>query len=169
MALTTCEDCGGSVSTSAAACPQCGRPNNAAAPPPVVAQPDPPKRRSVVEAGCLTVVIVVGGLVLLSVLGAVLSGDSVKPSKSYSHLRPGHVGHTRGGHWACHSYDGMDAFFTAAGDRDEATMSAMAARGECFRFKDHVQARILERPFGSNDLKVRAAGNEVWTTVTAIK
>ncbi len=70
MALIECPDCGGQLSTEAAACPHCGRPGK---PTPAVAPPEvPPPRQAFSSSsgtkgiGCLTIVGIVGVFLYVS-------------------------------------------------------------------------------------------------------
>lgn len=89
MALTKCVDCGREVSTSAAACPNCGAPVRGASPPPLPGVPPPlpkPKRRRpwgvIAAVGCCLCVVLL--LLLLIRSHAVVPSVSVAtqpPSK----------------------------------------------------------------------------------------
>jgi len=82
MALTKCLDCGHDVSTSAAACPNCGAPVKAVGPPPLPAVPPPPPVKSkrkvlwavLIAACCLLLV-----LILFAIIGS--HSETPRPSK----------------------------------------------------------------------------------------
>lgn len=105
MALTKCLECGHEVSTSAAACPNCGAPLKIAAPPPVappVAPPDPPldkietpppeKRASgsrkwwFIGCGLLTLIAIVIGALLIGVIGGFSIIGSLMPDAKVENL-----------------------------------------------------------------------------------
>jgi len=57
MALINCQDCGKSVSESAASCPQCGRPISSAQP--------AAKTRASGDAGAITILLKLAGVLLI--------------------------------------------------------------------------------------------------------
>ena len=86
MAITKCPDCGGKLSTDAAACPHCGRPSGGGAATSVGGQPAPDKKKesSPARAGCLVIVVLLGAFTcagLMSDTTDQLSSEPANPSR----------------------------------------------------------------------------------------
>lgn len=84
MALTKCSECGHNVSTTAAACPNCGAPTAAATPPPIPGVPPPLPVTKSKRKLLWTLLIGVGGFCVLLVMLLMIAGFRSGGSSSTS-------------------------------------------------------------------------------------